>query len=135
MNADVQGKRSSVQDNLLVPTSGPVLIIKPMRCTNFSKFILGTELYIFRTVTLSETCRVLFLKQIWEISASHCFYYKNIWRCTVLWMSKWPVYYAFQEVGRLLTKELFSLRSHTSVEQTFVLLKQLSNQCASTQWD
>jgi hypothetical protein len=28
--------------------------------------------------------RVLFLKQIWEIS---CFYYKNISRCTVLWMS------------------------------------------------
>jgi len=50
-------------------------------------------------------------------------------------MSKWPVYYAFQEERRLLTKELFSLRSHTSVEQAFVLLKQLSNQCASTQWD
>jgi len=30
------------------------------------------------TEELSETCRVLFQKQIWEISASSWFYYKNI---------------------------------------------------------
>jgi hypothetical protein len=30
-----------------------ILIIKPTRCTNFSKFILGIELYIFRTGFLS----------------------------------------------------------------------------------
>ena len=29
------------------------------------------------TENLSETCRVLFQKEIWEISASCCFYYKN----------------------------------------------------------
>ena len=29
------------------------------------------------TETLSKTCRVLFQKQIWEISASRRFYYKN----------------------------------------------------------
>jgi hypothetical protein len=34
-----------------------------------------------------KKCRVLFQKQIWEISASRLFYYKNISRCTVTWMS------------------------------------------------
>jgi hypothetical protein len=29
-----------------------ILIIKPKRCTNFSKFIFGIELYMFRTVSL-----------------------------------------------------------------------------------
>ena len=39
------------------------------------------------TEKLSETCRVLFWKQIWEISASIWFYYKNLSRCTVTWTS------------------------------------------------
>jgi len=43
---------------------------------------------MFRAVFLSETCTVLFQKWIWEISASGWFYYKNISRCMVLWMSK-----------------------------------------------
>jgi len=33
------------------------------------------------TEKLSETCRILFQKQIWEISASGWFYYKNLARC------------------------------------------------------
>jgi len=37
------------------------------------------------TEELSETCRVLFQKYIWEISASSWFYYKNLSRCTVTW--------------------------------------------------
>ena len=40
------------------------------------------------TQELSEACRVLFQKQIWEISASSWFYYKNLSRCTVAWTSK-----------------------------------------------
>ena len=36
---------------------------------------------------LSETCRVLFQKQIWEISVSSWFYFKNLSRCTVTWTS------------------------------------------------
>jgi hypothetical protein len=40
------------------------------------------------TEELSEACRFLFQKQIREISASCWFYYKNILRCTVHWMSK-----------------------------------------------
>ena len=39
------------------------------------------------TEKLSETCRVSFQKQIWEISASSWFYYKNLSRCTVTWTS------------------------------------------------
>jgi hypothetical protein len=39
------------------------------------------------TEELSETCRVLFQKQIWEISASSWFYYNNLSRCTVTWTS------------------------------------------------
>jgi len=35
---------------------------------------------------LSETCRVLFQKLIWEINAYSWFYYKNLSRCTVTWM-------------------------------------------------
>ena len=40
------------------------------------------------TEELSETRRVLFQKYIWEIGASTWFYYKNLSRCTVIWMSK-----------------------------------------------
>ena len=40
------------------------------------------------TDELSETCRVLFQKQIWEISASSWFHYKDLSRCTVTWTSK-----------------------------------------------
>ena len=36
---------------------------------------------------LSKTCRILFQKYIWEISASGWFYYKNLSRCTVTWTS------------------------------------------------
>ena len=39
------------------------------------------------TEELSETYRVLFQNQIWEISASSWFYYKNLSRCTVSWTS------------------------------------------------
>ena len=39
------------------------------------------------TEELSETCRVLFQKYIWVISASIWFYYKNLSRCTVTWTS------------------------------------------------
>jgi len=35
------------------------------------------------TEELSETCRVLFQKWIWEISASSWFYYKNWSQCMV----------------------------------------------------
>jgi hypothetical protein len=39
------------------------------------------------TEELSETCRVLFQKYIWETSASSWFDHKNISRCTVSWTS------------------------------------------------
>jgi len=37
------------------------------------------------TEELSETCRILFQKQIWEFSTSRWFYSKNLSRCTVTW--------------------------------------------------
>ena len=48
------------------------------------------------TEELSETCRILFQKQIWEVSASVWFYYKNLSRYTVTWTSnlKCPVFAA-----------------------------------------
>ena len=45
------------------------------------------------TEKLSETCRVLYQKYIWEIVHVVGFYYKNISRCTVLWMSKNLLYF------------------------------------------
>ena len=39
------------------------------------------------TEELSETCRVLFQKLIWEISIFSLFYCKNLSRCTVTWTS------------------------------------------------
>ena len=45
------------------------------------------------TEELSETHRVLFQKQIWEISASSWFYYKNLSWCTVTWTSNSVNYY------------------------------------------
>ena len=39
------------------------------------------------TEELSETFRVSFQKEIWEIDASSWFYYKNLSRCTVTWTS------------------------------------------------
>jgi len=43
------------------------------------------------TDELSETCRVLFEKQIWETSESSWLYYKNLPRCTVTWTSNQAV--------------------------------------------
>jgi len=40
------------------------------------------------TEELSETCRVLFQKQIWEISASSWFYYTNLTWYAVTWTSE-----------------------------------------------
>jgi len=39
------------------------------------------------TKELFETCRVLFQKSIWEISASSWFCYKNLSQCTATWTS------------------------------------------------
>jgi len=42
---------------------------------------------MFQTEELSKTCRVLFQKWVWEISAPSWFYYKNLLWCTVTWTS------------------------------------------------
>jgi len=40
-----------------------------------------------------KTCTVLFQKQIWEISSSRWFYYKNVSRRTVRWMPNCANFY------------------------------------------
>ena len=52
--------------------------IKPARCTNLKKNYSGMKFYMFRTVPLSETCRVSCQNKNCEISASIWFYYKEI---------------------------------------------------------
>jgi len=63
----------------------------PLLCVQWKNSSWWTE-------ELSETCRVLFQKWIWEISASSWFYYKNLSRCTVSWTSK---------SGRIILRSIF----------------------------
>ena len=63
------------------------------------------------TEELSETCRVLFQKQIWEISAYSWFYYKNVKVC-VLWV--WLKYVNF----KLKIEELYGGIQILSVRQS-----------------
>jgi len=44
------------------------LTIKPTRCTNFSKFVLGMKLYMFRTVPLSIIRNFSLYTQQWYMS-------------------------------------------------------------------
>ena len=50
--------------------SWQILIITPNRCTNFSKFIFGIKLYIFRTVPLSIIRSFSLYTQHWYMSYS-----------------------------------------------------------------
>ena len=92
-----------------------ILIIKPTRFTDFSNLFWYKILHVsdrftvhhqeystvytaigichavldswWRTVNLSETCRVLYQNKFEKWVHLVGFYYKNITRCTVLWMS------------------------------------------------
>ena len=44
------------------------LIIKPTRCTNFSKLYFGMKLYVFQTVPLSIIRSFLLYTQQWYMS-------------------------------------------------------------------
>jgi len=56
-------------------------------CMTYAIAVCAVKNSWWWTEELSETCRVLFQKWIWENSASSWFYYKNISRCTVTWTS------------------------------------------------
>ena len=77
------------------------------------------------TEELSETCRILFQKQIWEISASSWFYYKNLTWCTVTWTSK--VYLAFC-VDLRTNRYFFFL--YTALTDCFLKPKRICVYCA-----
>jgi len=57
------------------------------------------------TEKLSETCRVLFQKFIWGISASSWFYYKDLSRSTVTWTSKKSITTSNKCVRKILCAE------------------------------
>jgi len=59
------------------------------------------------TEELSDTRRVLFQKEIWEISSSTWFYYKNLSQCTVTWTSNFPS--LLQYDSRFNTQSLYIL--------------------------
>ena len=64
------------------------------------------------TENLSETCRVLFQKQIWEISASRWFYYKNF--CYLFGCILNPEDYFYHKYIRtVLWKATFKVVYHT----------------------
>ena len=56
-------------------------------CMTYSIGVCTVKNSWWWTEELSETCGVLFQKEIWKISASGWFYYKNLSRCTITWMS------------------------------------------------
>jgi len=64
-----------------------LLAICQQTCMTYTIAVFTAKNSLWWTEELSETCTVLFQKQIWEFSASIWFYYKNISRCTALWMS------------------------------------------------
>jgi hypothetical protein len=68
--------------------SGLCFLILLASCMTYSIAMCTVKISWWWTEELSETCRVLFQKWIWEISASSWFCYKNISRCTVTWTSK-----------------------------------------------
>jgi len=69
-------------------SSVPILLAGcQQNCTAYTIAVCTVKGSCWWTEELSETCRVLFQKQIWEISVFVWFYYKNLSRCTVTWTS------------------------------------------------
>jgi len=68
--------------------SGRNVLILLAGCVTYTIAVCTVENSWWWTEELSETYRVLFQKQIWEISISICIYYKNLSRCTATWTSK-----------------------------------------------
>ena len=58
-----------------------------IRCMTYTIAVCTVKNSWWWIEELSKTCRALFQKYIWEISASSWFYYKNLWRCAVTWRS------------------------------------------------
>ena len=67
---DAQCSRAQLIVSVCLLSAPPdrFLIIKPTRCINFSKFILGMKVYMFRTVPLSIIRSFSLYTQQWHIS-------------------------------------------------------------------
>ena len=75
-------------------------------CMTYTSAVRSVNNFWWWTEELSETCRVSFQKQIWEISESSWFYYKNLSRFTATWTSNdlktfanWGLYYFNYKLG------------------------------------
>ena len=75
------GTATSFQCGQVGPGSGRNVLILlascQQTCMTYTIVVCTVKNSWWWTKELSETCRVLFLKYIWEISASSWFYYKN----------------------------------------------------------
>jgi hypothetical protein len=57
----------------------------PQNCMTYTTAVCAVKNSWWWTEELSETCRISFQEQIWEISASGWFYYRNLSWCMVTW--------------------------------------------------
>ena len=83
--------------------SGRSVLILLASCMTYTTAVCAVKDSWWWTEELSETWRVLFQKQIWEISASSWLYYKNLSRCTVTWTSEktpGPTWFGPHVVGK-----------------------------------
>ena len=81
---------------LLYLYTGMVYVIQlfwQQTCMTYAIPVYAVKNCWWWTEELSETCRVLFQKWIWDISTSSWFYYKNLLRCMVTWTSKSAIGY------------------------------------------
>jgi len=102
----------SFADSLLADSEFSNLILLAScqkTCMTYSTVVCTVLNSWLWTEELSETCRVLFQKYIWEISASSYFYYKNISRSTVIWTSKsGGIALSIRNVGLTWTRHMTS---------------------------
>ena len=78
--------------------SGCSVLILLASCMTYTIAVCTAKNCWWWTEELSETCRVLSQKQIWEIIVSSWFYYKNLSRCTVTWTSKKNSWFSASQV-------------------------------------
>jgi len=108
-------------------SSVPILLASCQQtCMTYTNAVCIVKNSWWWTEELSETCRVLFQKYIWEISASSWFCYKNLSRCTVTWTSDSSVWvsnmcsvWLGRGIPRILAKLLGNLSERCQMVEDF----------------